>query len=49
MELVTIEFERYEEAAKTLPIPNATYSLCTDDDAGGGRDIVLMYEIKEAA
>jgi len=41
--MVIIEFERFEDAAKKLPVPDVAYSFCVDDDHGAGRDVVLVY------
>ena len=42
-QIIEIEFERFEDAAKKLPVPDVAYSFCVDDDHGAGRDVVLVY------
>ena len=40
MILKIVEFEKYEESVKNLPMPEAVYCLCWDE----GRDVVLIYD-----
>lgn len=49
MELITIEFEKFEDAAKRLPKPDAAYAIGSDepDGCGNSMDVVVVY--KEAA
>ena len=50
MKIVEVEFEKYPESAKKMPLPEYVYSICVDE----GRDVILFYddrkvEILEAA
>lgn len=40
MKVVEVEFEKYPESAKKMPMPEYSYSLCVDE----GRDVILFYE-----
>ena len=40
MKIVEVEFEKYPESAKKLPMPEHVYSICVDE----GRDVILFYE-----
>lgn len=47
--ILEVEFEKFVDVAKRLPVPVEAFSLCVDDDAGGGRDVWLVYEQLEKA
>lgn len=42
--VIEIEFERFEDAAKKLPVPDVAYSYYTDDPRGDGRNVIIHFK-----
>lgn len=46
--IVIVEFEKYHDQVKGLPLPEKVYGCGSEDDNGGGRECLLVY-LEEAA